>query len=778
MAVQASATDTIDNYIVIARYSATLDQVTYAISTPSNSPLFRANGSFGVINGFNLLATQAAEAGDTELADTYRSLAAQANATTASLESNIRAQLAQVQPPPPSEPIPPAAQDQPNPNTLSGPANDDTSYDKKSAATLAAQTSTPEANTSNSQEIVNNSYAGANPTSVAAAQTTSSGVIKRNVVDDPKPGTRLKNPLGDFSSYTYQLSLYMITPDAYSAYVNGGRVNPNQYVVNNQNGSSTTGGAYLILQSGGVNTQSNKRPPGMKYDYYIDNLIIKSVTNTKATMTESNITEVRFTVIEPYGFSLINDLKRAHESLKELCKIKNYNKTVDPLRQFFILGIRFQGYDKNGQLANSSNYFSNDTANSSDGSGVYERFYEVVIDKFTFKLGGGATTYNISAKVVPDFIGKYTQRSSIKNNITVLADTVENALGPNTTSSDIVSLLGTLNQNVKKLEGTSREIADEFDIRWIGDSDIIKNSLLRSPANTDKSQAAPSTATKQSEVNEVVSQTATYDSTKKSINIKGGTTILQAISKIIRLSQYLESALITVYKSTLEPSVKTNTPEQVPPNPNPPTLKWFNVGTEIEVLGFDTKIQDYAYKITYVIQPYETPAAYAGYGKQTGYYGAHKRYEYWFTGKNTEILNFEMQYDNAFFNVNYGGDQTPGTTAGQVPIVSGQYSGQDSSGRLKPGSEAQNSYLTTLFDPKAYSEPKMTILGDPDFLVRDTPNSANEPYRQFYGDKFTINPNGGQVFIEIDFKEGVDYDIPEGTMTINESIQFWKYPIV
>ena len=39
-----------------------------------------------------------------------------------------------------------------------------------------------------------------------------------------------------------------------------------------------------------------------------------------------------------------------------------------------------------------------------------------------------------------------------------------------------------------------------------------------------------------------------------------------------------------------------------------------------------------------------------------------------------------------------------------------------------------------------------------------------------------MNPNGGQVFIEIDFKEAVDYERDTGLLSINESILFWKYP--
>jgi hypothetical protein len=71
---------------------------------------------------------------------------------------------------------------------------------------------------------------------------------------------------------------------------------------------------------------------------------------------------------------------------------------------------------------------------------------------------------------------------------------------------------------------------------------------------------------------------------------------------------------------------------------------------------------------------------------------------------------------------------------------------------------------------------KLTIMGDPDYLMTESASSINAVYRQFYGKGFTINPNGGQVFIEIDFKEAVDYNSQTGLMDINESILFWNYP--
>jgi hypothetical protein len=60
--------------------------------------------------------------------------------------------------------------------------------------------------------------------------------------------------------------------------------------------------------------------------------------------------------------------------------------------------------------------------------------------------------------------------------------------------------------------------------------------------------------------------------------------------------------------------------------------------------------------------------------------------------------------------------------------------------------------------------------------MQDSPSSINQVYRQFYGKGFTINPNGGQVFIEIDFKEAEDYNNDTGLLTVNDSILFWKYP--
>ena len=68
--------------------------------------------------------------------------------------------------------------------------------------------------------------------------------------------------------------------------------------------------------------------------------------------------------------------------------------------------------------------------------------------------------------------------------------------------------------------------------------------------------------------------------------------------------------------------------------------------------------------------------------------------------------------------------------------------------------------------------PKIKILGDPDFLMRDQASSLSEVYNKFYGsDGFTVSAHGGQVFIEVEIKESKDYKNSTGLQEINEDIE-------
>jgi hypothetical protein len=112
-----------------------------------------------------------------------------------------------------------------------------------------------------------------------------------------------------------------------------------------------------------------------------------------------------------------------------------------------------------------------------------------------------------------------------------------------------------------------------------------------------------------------------------------------------------------------------------------------------------------------------------------------------------------------------------------MPVATGIRNQGDRTTTLGVGLEAQNSVTTYLNDLGAYYSGRLKIIGDPDFLIRDAATSINSLYNQFYDTNgFTINAQGGQVFVEINFKEGKDYNNSTGLQTINENILFVEYP--
>jgi len=682
------------------------------------------------------------------------------------------------------------------------------------------------------------------PAPVQATPTTQSGKINTEAAQTstPKPGKRPQNPLANFSSYTYQISLYMITPDAYDAFIESGRKNIN--AINNisaageqtitqvnqqaatreaainsgfvqgvgERGRTTSppspsapttikkGGAFLVAQSGGINNTNSKRAPGFDLDFYIDNLRLDQSIGTPDVQGSTNVTAFKFEIIEPYGFSFLTKLREASNALLGMSNTANLKALTDPSRQCFILGFRFLGYDKDGYLIDPTKISGVDGDPQGNAFGLYERFYDIQINKINFKLDGRAVVYNIEAAPVPTVVAFGTRHGVVWTGATVAGKTVYEALmggseisgsQTNTTAntktkrqggnSIPIGLLAKLNGDQKILYDTGKiGIPAEWDVVFLGEADTeIKNASLVSKADLDKRKWIPSEATKTAESN-VNSEQLPPDSTIRQIQLGQGITILQAVNDIIKQSSYMEQALTTLYNAATEPDTDTNSPEEQV-NKNPKELKWYTMHAEVKIKGYDVKQNDFVYKTTYIIQPYLTPAVLSSYAAiVTKYYGPYKRYDYWFTGKNSEVISYTQELNNAFFGVTMGGEgvgnRLPGGNA-NIPTIVGQPQGQPDQGRLNIGMEAQNSYMTSLYDPNSFSTVKLNIIGDPDFLMQPAPSSINSLYNQFYGtDGYTINPNGGQVFVELCFKEPTDYKNSTGLMDINQSVYIWKYP--
>lgn len=631
-----------------------------------------------------------------------------------------------------------------------------------------------------------------------------------------RPGRRLTNPLGYLASYTYQLSLYMVTPAAYDAFVAGGKRNLNLF--NEQVSINTTApdqvaaaqksGVFLVAQGGGLGP-TEKRSPFFQYDYYLDNLTFTHIVNSSGTGAPVNNIDFKFQIIEPYGFSLMSNLRRAKEFLRD--SPGGTNTSADPLRQFYVLGIKFYGWDQSGRQVSGKESFGDtelDPTAAGDGS-LFETFYDLSINEMKFKMDGKATVYNVTAGCTSILSSVNTRKGMIKSNTSVSGTRVRDMLaGPN-------GLITKLNQEQQELaRNNTIKHPVVYKIQWLGDAERIALSSMVTENKNDKSNQPASSATNTSQVNDATSTRTEPNNTVREMNVSDRT-IIQAFDQIISNSEFAQNAIAYNYTDSNQNNASTTSPNTVS-SPNQ-KFAWFNISPKITDIKWDDKINDWSYNITYVIQTYLAPVVDNPFvTNNIDYYGPHKRYDYWFTGDNREIISIEQSFNTVYYNTVVGGNpgavgnlsstgtttssttpaetSTPAAAPATAPNTPSNADSEGAKGTLSM--DAVNSVRTTLYDPDSYAKTKINLLGDPDFLTQDLPSlsgSINEAYSRFYNNNkpFTINPSSGQVFIEVDFKEAIDYSTSAvenvngsgkgatgqgGTLSINDSILFYSYP--
>jgi hypothetical protein len=593
----------------------------------------------------------------------------------------------------------------------------------------------------------------------SGVESTQSPEQNTNINTENRLGRRLSNPLGFYSSYNYQISLYLTTPVGMDQFRNTEKKDVS--ILTN------SGNAFLIAQSGGINNQiSNSALSFENLEYYIDDLVLKTATAAFNRSGSTNVTDITFKIIEPYGFSFITNLNNAKNSFEN-----NNDLPRNATRLPFLLGIGFLGYDENGNLMSGNQQYDDLALDpNNDSNKLFTRYYIIEVTSVKFKIDGKATVYDITAKAIDQSVALGTKNGFINTLFSSDAGTVGEAL---------TKLRQYLNQKERNFVTNGIvEYPNVYEIEYV-EADKVKDAAIVNPKDLDKYRAGSRNA--ESTTQAAVTDDDPVDFNEKTITLEK-VSIMQGITQVVKQSEYMINAIRTVYNSSLEsdPNGQGRETVSVPAK----TFSWYTLSARISDGKWDKKRKDFVYKITYVIETYDTPVmTHPQANPGVGYYGPHKRYEYWYTGQNSEILEYEQRLDNNYFMLIYDTDSTDQILSGsgldpEIPLVPDQAAAGDNTGDRGDNLNIQNAvYETDLSDPKSFAQAKITILGDPDFLMVDTIESPAEVYNQFYGaDTYTISANGGQVFIEIDFKEAVDYDLNKGTLSINNQIKFWNYP--
>lgn len=231
-----------------------------------------------------------------------------------------------------------------------------------------------------------------------------------------------KNVLDQYASYSYTISWYLLTPEQYNQMVRSQKKNCASWQLLVQSGGAPTQAAGVTANS----TVIGGRNQFFDLDYYLDNLEIESRVPLKGTGSADGRLSIRFTIMEPNGITLIENLYKAVSTLykqNNITNIANY-----PLAQYCLV-IRFYGYDENGQLITTGQRGTNGNVNPTDPKAIIEKFYPFVIEDIKFKVPKDRVVeYTIQGKPIPHFYNKSQDRGTITFNFELTGETVEQIL--------------------------------------------------------------------------------------------------------------------------------------------------------------------------------------------------------------------------------------------------------------------------------------------------------------------------------------------------------------
>ena len=170
------------------------------------------------------------------------------------------------------------------------------------------------------------------------------------------------NILHNYESYTYRITLYMLTKDELSTAVTKPREFKPKHVL------ISSGGSYSGTDSGPARVED------FQEDFYFDDLDVQTVVGLNSRSKASNAIDINFSIVEPYGLTLLDRLMSATQTIG---KANNY------IEQPYLLEIDFLG----NPTGNNPNTFIDNT----------RKRIPIKIMEMQIKPGAGGSVYKCRA---------------------------------------------------------------------------------------------------------------------------------------------------------------------------------------------------------------------------------------------------------------------------------------------------------------------------------------------------------------------------------------------
>ena len=676
---------------------------------------------------------------------------------------------------------------------------------------------------------------------VSGQKTDSDKDKDKGVLSVPISGIAPSNILHEYSSYTYRISLFFLEKDDYNSLAANPDVFTPKYAL------MSSGGGYAKktgedVKIGDTIYRGIGRHPDFEEDFFIDNLSILTVVGLNSKTKATNAIDISFTITEPHGISLLDRLLSASET--------SADKSMNYMEQPYLLQDDFLSSPGDPNINNSKTQdnliarkripikFLELKINPGTGGTVYQiRAIPYNHVAFTMTVASVPVNFNIEASTVGEFFSTGSDAQDLVNGFreqiaankerveseltkwkaerTIISGGVQQEPTPSqieaertrltkSISYDSTSFVGAYNEYMKEVskQGLSKNpptlISFQIPDQSIRESPIVNKETAQSRDNT------------MAGTDRAVNATDDQFKKKQVFPIHPGTSIIDIVDKIVQKSDYITTQISEFKKQSEESTADANYSGSTNENDRSGTsakkidekfldLNWFKVIPQVVLSDFDFNRNAYSKVVLYTILPYITANQYhPSFPKsQIKQSAAVRTYDYWYTGKNRDIIKADIDFDSTYYTqlttyrdqVKRGGanrqsseeavDITATNRAIRAAIlpVATEVSGHNSAAGTMNSAEQPKDHIVADLKKSIYSSQrgdmlniKLTIIGDPAYIKQDDVyyNPASlDTYNKFLtntepnsarpiGDKGQILFDREQVYVKLNFKNVVD----------------------
>lgn len=700
---------------------------------------------------------------------------------------------------------------------LDNPATDDTVIEEDIPPLIDENGVNPSAN--------GDADANINPESPADMVPISAPSVE---VTERAPLVNLPNELHQYPSYTYGISLHMLTPNEYNEVVGGTKAYvPKRVLIASANRYNPTG-------------ENFKRSKHFETVFYVDNLNLESVIGLGEVNRSTNTLKYSFDIIEPYGMTLLN-------RILDLCAesdiaAENYLE-MPYLIQVDFFAINDAG-EIQGALTNLTKRFpirilKMDIRANTKGAEYKIEASPYAHSAYDLTTVSNPSTVSVTARTVGSFFQSIEKETFIteadterENDKSLLWQTDSGQLiGPDGTVQyipksqlsetsrrvfgidpkyKVKSYGGALNEFQKDLVRKNKiDIADEYYFKF--HKDIEKAQFVigakNSPKNTAMTNDTGEITVRKGNIQE---NTNELDYNIKEFTINAGTSIDTVLNYIIRNSDFIQGQFVVPedYGASIEKYAEAKKKNEKAP------LIWFKIVPTVELGEFDKIKRKFSRKITYNVVPYVVFNVKSEIAPQGVVTRSIKKYEYIYTGKNSDILDFAIEFNAMYYTLMYAyrenleklypskdsnakvlESKNPDAYAGSaqnpnavqpirvLPVINSR--GLPGSGASSSKDIASNDVSSALYVAPGADmiSVKLKIIGDPHFIKQDdvfygpavTDFSTDIDQLVTSNREYSLTPNGsivtdtGEIYVNLIFRTPTDIDETTGLMNFEKN---------